>query len=75
MTGLCGAFACNVSSFATLETGIDAAEVCSFVVGKLSELRRLGLGFKGGHVQGIQLHRFAASVLLVRRLHGTKDGR
>jgi hypothetical protein len=45
-----GAFACNVSLFATLETGVGAAQVCSVVVGKLSEFRRLGLGFEGGQV-------------------------
>jgi hypothetical protein len=43
--GLGGTFVCNMSLFATFETGIDVSEVCSFVVRKLSELRRLSLGF------------------------------
>jgi hypothetical protein len=59
-----------VSLFATFETGVGAAQVCSVVVGKLSELRRLSLGFEGGHVQGIQLHRFTTGVFLVGRLQG-----
>ena len=70
MTGLGGVFACNMSLIATFEPGIAAAEACSFVVGKLSELQRLSLGFEGGHVQGIQLHRFAAGVFWVGRLQG-----
>src|SRR5271169_22578 len=76
VTGLGGAFACYMSLFATFETGIDAAEVCSFFVCKFSELRRLSLGSEGidlyggrgvvtGYTQGIQLHRFAAGVFLV----------
>ena len=80
VTGLGGAFACNMSLFATFETGIGAAEVCSFFVGKFSELRRLSLGSEGinlyggrgvaGHAQGIQLHRFAAGVFLMKGLRG-----
>ena len=53
----------------------------SFVVGKFSELRKLRLGSEGinlhedrgldtGHAQGIQLHRFAAGVFLMKGLRG-----
>ena len=77
VTGLGGAFACHVSLFVTFETGIGAAEVCSFFVGKFSELRRLSLGSEGinlyggrGRAQGIQLHRFAVGVFLVKGLRG-----
>ena len=70
-----GAFACYMSLFATFETGIDAAEVCSFFVGKFSELRRLSLGSEDinlyggrGRAQGIQLHRFAMGVFVMKGL-------
>ena len=63
MTGLGGAFACNVSLLATFEAGVEASKVCSFVVGKFSELRGLILGSEGinlyvvwgvvDHAQGI----------------------
>ena len=64
MTGLGGAFACNMSLLAAFKTGIDASKIRSFVVGKFSELRRLSLGSEGinlyesrgvdmGHAQGI----------------------
>src|SRR5208282_4032402 len=82
--GLKGAFACNISLFATFETGVDASKVCSFVVGKFSELRRLSLGSEGinlygdrglgtGHAQGIQLHRFAAGVFVMKRLRESEE--
>ena len=63
-----------MSLFATFETGIGAAEMRSFFVGKFSEFRRLSLGFEsinlyGGRAQGIQLHRFAAGVF-VKGLRG-----
>ena len=75
--GLGGAFACYMSLFTTFETGIGAAEMRSFFVGKFSELRRLSLGSEGinlyggrGRVQGIQLHRFAVGVFVMKGLRG-----
>ena len=39
--GLGGAFACHMSLFATFETGIGAAEMCSFFVGEFLQMLSL----------------------------------